>query len=93
MLPNLKSFGSLFRRLTLSSTDQKAVASAVFNGTLENRVYDQAELQAQGMSEKQIAMYREFRAATDKSLDQLVAGEVSRMVGDLAHPAARPGAG
>ena len=86
LLPSLSKFTDLFKRLSLKPVDQAAAADAIFTGTLDNVVYSEAELDRMGLTEKQKSLYAEFRMAVDKSLDQLVAAEVARLVGELADP-------
>lgn len=47
-------------------------------------VFTDSELRERfGLNDSQVASYREFRAAVDESLDQLVASEVIRLLGDV----------
>lgn len=84
LLPPLDSLKHLGARLTLSAKDRDAVSSAVFKGTLQDRVFDDDELKAMGLDERQVVMYRQARLAINKSLDQLVAAEASRLVPEAA---------
>ncbi|URI08918.1 PLxRFG domain-containing protein [Aquincola tertiaricarbonis] len=83
MLPKLDQLADLKKKLKLSEADQAAVAKAVFQGTLgDERVYDEAELRDKfKLTDPQIGLYQQFRAAVDKSLDFLAAGEVARYLG------------
>lgn len=84
LLPQLNGFKDVLKRASLSVVDQKAIAKAVFQGTLtDKKVYGHGELQSLfGLSDQQVDLYRQFRVATDRSLDLLAAAEVSRQLGD-----------
>ena len=58
-----------------SAKDVDAISEAVFVGTLNDKVYSVKELRAQGLSETQIALYHQFRDATNASLEELAASE------------------
>jgi diguanylate cyclase (GGDEF)-like protein len=62
-----------------NKADLGKVAEAIFAGTLEDRVYSTAELEDRGLTEKQIAQYRQVREAIDRSLDQLATSEAARL--------------
>jgi len=79
LLPQLKQFSDIWRPIALSAADAKALAPAVFTGTLTDTIYGAGELASRfGLNAKQIGQYEQFRAATDRSLDTLVASEVAR---------------
>lgn len=60
--------------------DAKAIAKPVFDGTLNDRVYTPEELTRDfGLTDRQVALYQEFRAAVDKSLDDLAISEMGRL--------------
>lgn len=83
ILPKLHSFSDAFRGITTDRTRDKNIRAAskvIFDGTLEDRVYKDAELKERGLNDDQIAIYREFRRATNKSLDQLGSSEIQRLM-------------
>ncbi len=83
LVPQLNSWRDLMRPLKLKEADREALAAAVFRGTLvDQKVYTDEELREQGLNERQIGMYRQFRAAVDRSLDILVGTDVARYLGD-----------
>ncbi len=89
VVPQLKGWKDAFKPLRLSEADQNALASIVFKGTLEDkRVYTDEELRTEfKATDRQIALYRQFRAAVDRSLDTLVATDVARFIGrDIPAP-------
>jgi hypothetical protein len=88
ILPPLDTWRDLARR-GLSDTDAQAVAAPIFEGTLvDKKVYNEDELRGRfGLTPAQIEQYRAFLAAVNTSLDQAVAADVLRLVGDDA-PAA-----
>lgn len=63
--------------------DVEAIAAPIFEGTLiDEKVFEDGELRDRfKLNDKQIGMYREFRAAVDNSLDTVVAGDVARYLG------------
>ncbi len=69
------------RLIRMSEGEDVSAAGVVFN---DSELRDQFKL-----TEKQIGYYREFRAAVDASLDQAVAADVVRYLGDAATPAMR----
>jgi hypothetical protein len=82
LLPKLDRLADVRKRLSLSPADEAAVSKAVFTGTLDDRVYSEAELRADfDLNDRQIGLYNEFRAAVGLSLDQLVSGEIIRYLG------------
>ena len=89
ILPKLETWKDL-RKTGLSAEDATAVAGPIFTGTLtDEKVYSDAELRSKfNMNERQIGQYREFLAATNKSLDQVAAADVIRLLGDK-NPALR----
>jgi N12 class adenine-specific DNA methylase len=77
-----KALGGHGRPLRLSDVDGKALADAVFQGTLDKRLYTAAELRSErGMTDRQVMLYQQFRASVDRSLDLLVAADVARYLG------------
>lgn len=73
------------------AADAAAIAGPVFQGTLTDKVWTDAELRNPPMdpltrepifpalTDLQIELYKEFRAATDKSLDDLAVSEMARL--------------
>lgn len=89
VVPQLKGWKDAFKPLRLSDEDQNALASIVFKGTLDDkRVYTDEELRTEfKATDRQIELYRQFRAAVDRSLDTLVATDVARFIGrDMPAP-------
>ncbi len=89
VVPQLKGWRDAFKSLRLDDADQSALASMVFQGTLvDERVYTDDELRLQfRATDRQIKLYRQFRAAVDRSLDTLVATDVARYIGrDIPPP-------
>lgn len=73
----------------LSRKDAEAISKALFAGTTDGEgvmdgvVYSDAELRRQfGLTEKQIGLYREARAAVDQSLDDITASFIARYAKD-----------
>ena len=101
LLPKLDTMRDLVKQ-GVDPADKAKAGEAIFQGTLDKVLYDDATLKSQfGLSAKQIGLYREFRAAVDQSLEGLakteilrVAGEAGRAVRDavLAAPTAREAA-
>jgi N12 class adenine-specific DNA methylase len=89
VLPQLKGWRDAFKPLRLDAADAAALSTVVFQGTLtDKRVYDDAELRSQfSLTDRQIKLYRQARAAIDRSLDILGAADVARYLGqDLPKP-------
>ena len=66
----------------ITNKDQKAVAAAVYHGTLvDQRVYTDAELRSSKfkLNPRQIRLYRQFRGAVDRSLTDLGITVIKRM--------------
>ena len=84
ILPHMDTFGDVAkglnaRRAWSDAKDYQAIADAIFTGTLDDKVWNAGELRARfGLDDKQIALYRQFRAATDHSLETLAASEMAR---------------
>lgn len=64
-------------------------AHALLDGTLANKVYDDAQLRARGLSEREIAMYDEARAAVDSILETTTATLIGKIAPQYAPVAAR----
>jgi predicted RNA methylase len=81
-----------------ATKDHKAIAVPIFQGTLtDKKVYSDDELRAQfKLNDRQIGLYREFRKATNRSLDEVltaVAAQLGKGVADprvIAEAKARP---
>lgn len=88
ILPHLDSWkdigaGLNIRKQWADAKDYQAIASAVFDGTLANgstgTVWTDEQLRDQfGLNDKQVGLYREFRAAVDVSLESLATSEMAR---------------
>jgi N12 class adenine-specific DNA methylase len=88
VVPQLKSWRDSLKPLRLQDADGATLAKTVFTGTLvDQKVYTDDELKAQGLDARQIDLYRQMRASIDRSLDTLVASDVARYLGkDLPKP-------
>jgi hypothetical protein len=71
LLPKLENFSDVLKHT--STADVQAIAKPVFQGTLsEKRVYKPEELKRVfGLTDKQAELYKQFRQAVDKSIDDL----------------------
>lgn len=88
ILPHLDTWSDMVagmnvRRAWADAKDYQAIAEAVFQGTLANGTTGQVWTDAQlrddfGLTDKQVGLYREFRAAVDHSLETLAASEMAR---------------
>lgn len=89
ILPKLETWKDL-KNFGLSEADAKAVAGPIFTGTLtDEKVYGDDELRSKfNLTPAQIKQYREFLATVNESLDQVVAADVLRLLGDK-NPALR----
>lgn len=77
LLPKLQD--SVTKALTLKSIkaeDEKAVANAIFGGTLGNVVYTSAE--DANLTPEQFSLYKETRAAIEYSLDSVLTSQAAR---------------
>lgn len=94
LLPQLESVGEAFsglRTMRRDAADAAALAGPVFHGTLMDKVWTDDELMNppvdplsraplfEALTPEQIELYREFRAAVDKSLDDLAVSEMARL--------------
>jgi hypothetical protein len=88
ILPSLESWRDLAKR-GLSDADAQAIAAPIFEGTLvDKKVFDDDDLRERfSLTATQIEQYRAFLAAVNRSLDQAVAADVLRLLGDAAPPA------
>lgn len=89
ILPKLDTWKDL-KNFGINDADAKAIAGPIFTGTLiDKKVYTDGELRSQfRLTPEQIGQYRQFLAAVNTSLDQAVAADVVRTLGDL-NPALR----
>jgi tRNA G10 N-methylase Trm11 len=87
ILPKLQTWKDLrasFQQFGLEKADAVAVAAPIFQGTLiDQKAYTDDELRVQfGLKPAQIKAYRQFLSAVNTSLDQVVAADVLRLLGD-----------
>jgi hypothetical protein len=59
--------------------DVQAAGSALWRGTLEDKLYSDADLARLGLTDEQRGLYHQARAAIDKSLDDMVKTELVRL--------------
>lgn len=87
ILPKLETWKDLARS-GISEADASAIAGPIYRGTLEDqKAYTNDELRTRfKLNEQQIGMYRQFREAVENSLDQAVAADVLRLLGDVPLP-------
>ena len=79
LLPKLGSFMDIFRK-GVKRADAEAISAPVFEGTLENVVFSDAELRNRfKLTDKQVSLYREARSGINKSLDDLGVSEIARL--------------
>jgi hypothetical protein len=79
LLLRLEGASDIFKR-GISTADKEAIAKPIFLGTLEDTLFDDATLAERfGLNERQVGYYREFRAATDKSLEELAKSTLAKM--------------
>ena len=90
LLPKMQGLRDVLKRPT-SKKDLAAIARPIFDGTLvdsdpaKGAVWTDAQLRDDyGLNERQIGLYREFRAAVDRSLDDMGKTDLLRYVGDDA---------
>lgn len=84
ILPKLETWKDL-KHSGISDDDAEAIAAPIFEGTLtEKRVFSDSELRdTYGLSPEQVGLYRQFLATVNTSLDQAVAADVLRLLGDV----------
>jgi hypothetical protein len=59
--------------------DAQALAAPIFEGTMNDKVWSADELRQRfNLDDRQIGLYQQFRAAVDRSLDELALSEMSR---------------
>ncbi|WP_347262604.1 PLxRFG domain-containing protein, partial [Rudaea sp.] len=66
----------------VSRADTQAAATALFDGRIEDKLFSDADLRKRGLTDVQISLYREARAAVDASLDDVAAAVMGRIAGD-----------
>ena len=67
------------RRAWSDAKDYQAISDAIFTGTLEDKIWNAGELRNRfGLDDKQAALYKQFRDATDFSLETLASSEMAR---------------
>lgn len=68
-----------FANVRADERDSRALADPIFSGTMEDRVWSDDELRSRfSLDERQVGLYRQFRAAVDRSLDELALSEMAR---------------
>lgn len=92
LLPKMNGIRDVLKR-PVPKKDVDAIARPIFDGTLydsdpaKGKVWSDDELRdTYGLNQKQIDLYREFRAAVDKSLDDMGKTDLIRYVGKDADP-------
>ena len=84
ILPHMDTVGDVVkglnaRRAWSDAKDYQAISDAIFTGTLEDKVWNAGELRARfGLDDKQASLYKQFRDATDFSLETLASSEMAR---------------
>lgn len=83
LLPKLEKLSeavSGMMNISRDSKNAKAIADPIFQGTLNDKVYTDSELETQfNLNADQITLYHEFRAAVNQSLDSLAISEMNRL--------------
>ena len=87
LLPKLDTAADLMKdgllRHGADPKDTAKAGEAIFQGTLNKELYDDATLRSRfGLTPKQVELYREFRAAVDQSLEGLGKTEILRIAGE-----------
>ena len=82
LLPKMERMTDAFKQLWHARADAKdaqALAAPIFDGTMDDKVWSDDELRQQyNLDDRQIGLYRQFRAAVDRSLDELALSEMAR---------------
>ena len=64
----------------IPAKDKEALAKPIFQGTLDEVTYTDDQLRDEfGLNDRQVAHYRQFRAAVDRSLDELAKSTLAKM--------------
>lgn len=84
LLPKLDKFSDAingFKNWKRDGKDAKAISGAVYAGTLDDeKVYSDVELRDRfNLDERQIGLFRQFRAAVDRSMDDLAKAEMIKL--------------
>jgi len=94
LLPKMENFRDVLKDLPgidknrTTKADVEAIGKAIFQGTLaDQREYKPAELRSVfGLTDKQVDLYRQFRAAVNKSLDDLTTTIAAKMIRNAGIP-------
>lgn len=82
LLPKMERMADAFKQLwhaRADSKDAQALAAPIFEGTMADKVWSADELRQRfNLDDRQIGLYQQFRAAVDRSLDELALSEMSR---------------
>lgn len=82
LLPKMERMSDAFKQLWHARADAKdaqALAAPIFEGTMNDKVWSADELRQRfNLDDRQIGLYQQFRAAVDRSLDELALSEMSR---------------
>ena len=84
LLPKLDKVSDAIRGFSnwsRDTKDAKAISEAIFTGTLEDeKVYSDRELADRfNLDERQVGLYRQYRAAVDRSMDDLAKAEMAKL--------------
>lgn len=87
LLPKLDNWTDLkkggWRHHGANPADTAKAGEAIFRGTLDKVLYDDATLRSRfGLNDLQVGLYHEFRRATDESLNGMAKSEMLRLAGD-----------
>ena len=95
LLPKMESVMDAVHGLgaiSRDNADAKAIAAPIFEGTLNDEVYDTDKLRSRfNLTDRQITLYKEFRASVNQSLDDLAISEMGRLARTEAIPRAPEG--
>lgn len=82
LLPKMERMADAFKQLWHARADAKdaqALAAPIFEGTMNDKLWSPEELRERfSLDDRQIGLYQQFRAAVDRSLDELALSEMSR---------------
>jgi len=79
LLLSMEGFKDILKR-GISKADRDAIATPIFEGTLEERLVSEDDLRTvYGLNERQINYVREFRNATNKSLEEMAKSTLAKM--------------
>lgn len=71
---------------TRQAKDIEAASKALFDGTIEDRIWTPAELRIRGLSDQQIRLYVQMRRSINESLDSLATSEIHRLAKTTGFP-------